>query len=227
MSKRTTAEAADFLPPVLTGSTFRGTPAGGYCIKHKGRLQCGLPFQQWYGDERRITSAKKAKTKRGKFVKNFPLSQLNPAPAYSPTNTLRSTIGDEVLNCQVRHGAGCVHLSMSTGNFSQPNRLYIFTSISRCGIKPLQTVRKGFMRLRLRRISIGRLKGRYPLTPPTYLSGRLPDALSTYVMRYLISRPASRLDAFSGYPIRTWLPSVCSWQNNWFTSGSSIPVLSY
>ena len=43
--------------------------------------------------------------------------QLNPAPAYSPTNTLRSTIGDEVLNCQVRHGAGCVHLSMSTGNF--------------------------------------------------------------------------------------------------------------
>ena len=45
------------------------------------------------------------------------LLQLNPAPAYSPTNTLRSTIGDEVLNCQVRHGAGCVHLSMSTGNF--------------------------------------------------------------------------------------------------------------
>ena len=88
-------------------------------------------------------------------------------------------------------------------------------------------VRKGFMRLRLRRISIGRLKGRYPLTPPTYLSGRLPDALSTYVMRYLISRPASRLDAFSGYPIRTWLPSLCPWQDNWFTSGSSIPVLSY
>ena len=45
------------------------------------------------------------------------LLQLIPAPAYSPTNTLRSTIGDEVLNCQVRHGAGCVHLSMSTGNF--------------------------------------------------------------------------------------------------------------
>ena len=37
------------------------------------------------------------------------LLQLIPAPAYSPTNTLRSTIGDEVLNCQVRHGAGCVH----------------------------------------------------------------------------------------------------------------------
>ena len=59
----------------------------------------------------------------GEGRKSFPFSKLNPAPAYSPTNTLRSTIGDEVLNCQVRHGAGCVHLSMSTGNFSQPLRL--------------------------------------------------------------------------------------------------------
>ena len=60
------------------------------------------------------------------------------------------------------------------------------------------------MRLRPRCISIGRLKGSYPLTPPTYQSGSLPDTLLTYVMGYLISRPASRLDAFSGYPIRTW-----------------------
>ena len=59
------------------------------------------------------------------------------------------------------------------------------------------------MRLRPRHISIGQLKGRYPLTLPTYLTGRLPDALLAYAMRYLISRPASRLDAFSGYPIRT------------------------
>ena len=36
---------------------------------------------------------------------------------------------------------------------------------------------KGFMRLRPRRISTGQLKGRYPLTPPAYLPGRLPDAL--------------------------------------------------
>ena len=64
------------------------------------------------------------------------LLQLNPAPAYSPTNTLRSTIGDEVLNCQVRHGAGCVHLSMSTGNFFQPLRLCYISSIRSCGIKP-------------------------------------------------------------------------------------------
>ena len=70
-------------------------------------------------------------------IYDLPLSQLIPAPAYSPTNTLRSTIGDEVLNCQVRHGSGCIHLSMSTGNFfsnlldSVVSRLF-----SCCGIKP-------------------------------------------------------------------------------------------
>ena len=88
-------------------------------------------------------------------------------------------------------------------------------------------VNKDFMRLRPRCISIGQLKGRYPLTLPTYQTGSLPDTLLTYVMGYLISRPASRLDAFSGYPIRTWLPGLCSWRNNRYTSGSSIPVLSY
>ena len=170
------------------------------------RAVCNIP----------LACGRKRKKREREVISTSLSLKLLPAPAYSPTNTLRSTIGDEVLNCQVRHGAGCVHLSMSTGNlFYLRYKAFALA------------VRKGFMRLRLRRISIGRLKGRYPLTPPTYLSGRLPDALSTSVMRYLISRPASRLDAFSGYPIRTWLPSVCSWQNNWFTSGSSIPVLSY
>ena len=44
---------------------------------------------------------------------------------------------------------------------------------------------------------------------------------------YLILKEASRLDAFSGYPFRTWLPSDCAWRHNWNTSGTSIPVLSY
>ena len=78
-----------------------------------------------------------------------------------PTDTLRSTTGDGVLNCQVRHGTGWIHSSISTGNFT---------------ISPLQAD-KGFMRLRPRCISIGQLKGRYPLTPPTYQTGRLPDTL--------------------------------------------------
>ena len=83
------------------------------------------------------------------------------------------------------------------------------------------------MRLRPRRISIGQLNGRYPLTPPTYLTSRLLGALLAYAMGALISRMASRLDAFSGYPVRAWLPGFCSWRNNRYTSGPSIPVLSY
>ena len=44
------------------------------------------------------------------------LLKLIPAPIYSPTNTLRSTIDDGVLNCRVRHGTGWIHSSISTGN---------------------------------------------------------------------------------------------------------------
>ena len=51
--------------------------------------------------------------------------------------------------------------------------------------------------------------------------------LGTCVQGYLILKEASRLDAFSGYPFRTWLPSYCAWRHNWNTSGTSIPVLSY
>ena len=71
-----------------------------------------------------MTQKNMYKKREREVIKTSLSLKLLPAPAYSPTNTLRSTIGDEVLNCQVRHGAGCVHLSMSTGNF--------FT----CGIKP-------------------------------------------------------------------------------------------
>lgn len=41
------------------------------------------------------------------------------------------------------------------------------------------------------------------LPPPAYQPGRLPGALPTHVVGDLISRRASRLDAFSGYPFRT------------------------
>ena len=83
------------------------------------------------------------------------------------------------------------------------------------------------MRLRLRCISTGTLNGRYPLTLPAYLSCLLQDTLSAYAVGYLILGSASRLDAFSGYRIRTWLPGLCRWRDNRYTSGPSIPVLSY
>ena len=43
----------------------------------------------------------------------------------------------------------------------------------------------------------------------------------------LILGMASRLDAFSGYPFRTWLPGSCPWQDNRHTRGPSTSVLSY
>ncbi|KAJ7533379.1 hypothetical protein O6H91_13G045800 [Diphasiastrum complanatum] len=45
--------------------------------------------------------------------------------------------------------------------------------------------------------------------------------------RALILRWASYLDAFSSYPLRTWLPSVYRGHDNWYTGGASFPVLSY
>ncbi|RZR80436.1 hypothetical protein BHM03_00006484 [Ensete ventricosum] len=45
--------------------------------------------------------------------------------------------------------------------------------------------------------------------------------------RALILRWACYLDAFSSYPLRTWLPSVYRGHDNWYTRGASFPVLSY
>ena len=45
--------------------------------------------------------------------------------------------------------------------------------------------------------------------------------------RALILGWAYYLDAFSSYPLRTWLPSVYRWHDNWHTRGASFPVLSY
>ena len=55
----------------------------------------------------------------------------------------------------------------------------------------------------------------------------LPVTLLGYPMGTLILRWASHLDAFSGYPLRTWLPSVYRWHDNWYTRGAFLPVLSY
>ena len=43
------------------------------------------------------------------------------------------------------------------------------------------------------------------LPPLTYLPNRLLGVLLAYAMGYLILRGASRLDAFSVYPVPTWL----------------------
>ena len=64
-------------------------------------------------------------------------------------------------------------------------------------------------------------------TLDTYQTARLAVTLTIPMVRVLILRWASHLDAFSGYPDRTWLPSVYRWHDNWYTRGMSFSVLSY
>ena len=45
--------------------------------------------------------------------------------------------------------------------------------------------------------------------------------------RALILGWAYYFDAFSSYPLHTWLPSVYRGHDNWYTRGASFPVLSY
>ena len=49
------------------------------------------------------------------FICN-PIKKGLPAASYSPTDSLRSTIGAGGLNCRVRHGTGCDPSAMTTGN---------------------------------------------------------------------------------------------------------------
>ena len=99
------------------------------------------------------------------------------------------------------------------------HRLYRKAWIERCVI--------GSRRTSPRSVSIPRLHTLlyFHLEPINGSSSR--DLTGLLAMRTLILRWASHLDAFSGYPLRTWLPSVYRWHDNWYTSGASFPVLSY
>lgn len=79
-----------------------------------------------------------------------------------------------------------------------------------------------------RKISTGRLNTLLHLyrQPINQIISLVPlGALKT--QGCLILRKASRLDAFSGYPVQTWLPSTYRWHDNWYTRGLSTSVLSY
>ncbi len=110
---------------------------------------------------------------------------------------------------------------MATGNLNLHSTKIVTASPER------RCKRKTYWELRPRRISTGQLnpsQGLHPrpINPVVYGTPYLIDSVSD-----LILGPASRLDAFSGYPIRTWLPGLCPWRDNRYTSGSSTPVLSY
>ena len=56
-------------------------------------------------------------------------------------------------------------------------------------------------------IRTGRLRSVARRPPPAYPPGRLPGALPSLEVGRLVLGWDSRLDAFSGSPVRTWLPS--------------------
>ena len=96
-----------------------------------------------------------------------------------------------------------------------------------CFVQRLLTERAEIGGTSPRPISTGQLK-RLPalhLQPIKQVLFLRPYSLNG--MRSLILRRASRLDAFSAYPGRTWLPSVCPGRDNWYTIGPSTAVFSY
>ena len=126
---------------------------------------------------------------------------------------MRSIMGDEALNFRVRNGIGCTRFSMDTKEIFQK---YI--------------IDREYERLRekqaSRAISIGQLSAsqRLHLQPINRIVYPGPSGLAT-----------GNTYLKAGFPLRCFqrlsLPYIatllCSWQNNRFTSGMSIPVLSY
>ena len=110
-----------------------------------------------------------------------------------------STIGAERLNCSVRNGKRCFPLAVATGKRRESPR-----ALQNCTVAT---------------VSVRRVSKSHPSSPRPISTGLLntllylqirPINLVVYQGSYslmgmgeFISRLASRLDAFSGYPIRT------------------------
>src|SRR5204863_9085146 len=107
-----------------------------------------------------------------------------------------STIGAEGLNCSVRKGKRCFPLAIATGNGRDrppaglENRTAPLNRHQKYPSSP-RTISTGLLhaspRFQIRPINLVVYQGSYSLEG----------------MGELISRSASRLDAFSGYPVRT------------------------
>ena len=138
-----------------------------------------------------------------------------------------SIVAADRLYLRVRDGNGCVPVALAPRNFQVSgyisnqypgNCTLRFVCISRqCLLdKPSGTL--------VTLSYVPPLCGTYTCVLST--SGLL-EPLLTYVMGFLILRWASYLYAFSTYPLRTQLPSVYRWHDNWHTGGSFVLVLSY
>ena len=139
-----------------------------------------------------------------------------PAATYSPTPRGCSTIGPEGLSFRVRNGIGRFPPGMATGKNSQPKPSIVAaqTGKVKCVVKPHD---------RLVRVSF---------TCYHASTSRLSTRWSTWGLQGLApGRPYLGV----GFPLRCFqrlsFPSIatqlCHWRDNWYTRGSSIPVLSY
>ena len=110
---------------------------------------------------------------------------------------------------------------------SRSSTAYNWKSIFESGQATCPLSRESFYGQASRSISTGKLNvlPRLHRRPINVVVSNGP--LGGYPQGDLVLRLASRLDAFSGYPLRTWLPCDCHWRDNRNTRGSSIPVLSY
>ena len=130
------------------------------------------------------------RTRRGRVKKNRRRPTL-PGPC-GP-----STIGAEGLNGSVRKGKRCFPLAIATGNLSETPLLAGLQNHT----APMHGYQKYPSSPRLISTSLLQVSPPFQSWPINLVI--FQESYSLKGMGELISRPASRLDAFSGYPIRT------------------------
>ena len=191
--------------------TVGGGPDG--IAKLQRRLH-SVPGMRVEGEHqpRRSSGRSRAATQRGPgFNKNRRRPTL-------PGGCPPSTIGAEGLNCSVRNGKRCLPLAMRHRKF--------------CETAPVE------LENRTRPMKVINIRQALdPLVPvccriaavaqPAYQPGGLPGVL--------LSQGDGRAHLEVGFPLRCFQrlsdPYVaiqrCPWQDNWYTSGTFFPVLSY
>ena len=146
-----------------------------------------------------------------------------PAIPTLPQGCPCSTIGDTGLNFRVRNGIGCTPCAIITGQTGGPShtprraqrtadaayrdRVDAVPTESSATFMSSDDWASQSSKASLAKKPIGRLV-RVSFTHCCACTPRLSTRWSSWVLQgKFISRGASRLDAFSGYPVRTWLPS--------------------
>ena len=153
----------------------------------------------------------------GKFPRGI-LNKFRQRPTL-PRSLPRSTIGAEELNFRVRNGNGCGLLAIVTGKLKKE--------------KYREAISKALKRKRYGQAS-------RPIST-SLLNALLhlhiwPINLVVYEGSSVLMSPSEGISYLEvGFPLRCFqrlsnpniATQLCRWRDNWYTRGSSIPVLSY